>query len=80
MKNLDSQTVNNLMKFFAGAGLFAAWGFFAYIGKTDVNSFVQAIGFTISGLGVYHVSGTPKQPPDAPMPQSASITVTNSTN
>ena len=48
----------DLAKMGAAAVLLTVWGFFIYVGKTDVQPFVDVIKLLIAGLGVYHLTMT----------------------
>ncbi|WP_331693466.1 hypothetical protein [Pandoraea sputorum] len=61
--------MNTRTKVLCYAALLAAWGFFAYAGKTPVDGFITAIGAALATLGAVHVAaGKPQvdQPPTTP--------------
>lgn len=43
-----------LMKYIAGAGLYGLWAALVFVGKTDAQSLVYAIGAGISALLGFH--------------------------
>jgi hypothetical protein len=50
--------MNTYLKVGCYAGLMAAWGVFAFFGKTPVDGFINAIGSALSVLGAVHVIGS----------------------
>lgn len=52
--------MNMYLKVGCYAGLMAAWGLFAFFGKTPVDGFINAIGSALSVLGAVHVLASKK--------------------
>lgn len=44
------------------AALIIVWGAFAWVGKTSVDAFIQAIGAALAVLGTVHVATSPAAP------------------
>lgn len=59
--------MNTYLKVGCYAGLMAAWGVFAFFGKTPVDGFINAIGSALSVLGAVHVLAS-KKPDNTPAP------------
>jgi hypothetical protein len=61
--------MNTYLKVGCYAGLMAAWGVFAFVGKTPVDGFINAIGAALAALGAIHAIGSRTVGADTPPAQ-----------
>jgi hypothetical protein len=55
-KVLNASTI----KFASAVLLLAAWGALVLFGKAPADAFINAIQYSLVGLGVYHITGASK--------------------